>query len=312
MGIHRHLLVDRIGILIVIGDKDLYSFALGQLYGMAKLHAEIVPGGKIVVIKEKYARRLEYYPEYHSKAKNRKAAEITVGANIPFGGKGSAGSKALYRWFKLTLAPDEFEPGEFKHFQSMLELFLPDFNYPKLFETGKVNYLELAADTFWHPIEGLLPYRKYVKKSDIFHDSDGEPGTIYLGSPRSRQYCRVYDKKKQLLDKGKEPYHDKWHHTRIEVATRRLALSPKNLIQMKNPFPKLRVADLLKALAASTDSDWQKFIAESLIVGVPMALASRPEKREKYLAMLDQNQVDWWKPADMWTQLPGALARIAP
>ncbi|WP_220635663.1 replication initiation factor domain-containing protein [Georgfuchsia toluolica] len=300
--------MDRIGITVVISGQNLYKHVYGQFYSMRDEQKQLLPEGKIKIRQNKYSMRLDYYAAYtHKKAGRRKIADITLGANkLP-------GKLALHRYMTLTLYPSQFQDGEFDHFKSVFDMMFDPIMYPVLFQTGKVNYLELAADSLSHNHHSFLPYRKYVTKSDIYKKGDSYLGTTYLGSNTSGLRFRLYDKAKQLNDTGKSTFTKIFPHTRIEAVMRRLGVAPVDLIKMKNPFKKMLIADLAKAQSACADEEWQNFMSESQQEGVPAALSKLPaNKRKKYLGMLDDMQVPWWNPDEVWKELPLALSRIEP
>jgi hypothetical protein len=301
------MLVDRITIKVATKSKELHGFAVAQLYGMADMQKMFVPKGKIIVIPSQYRKRLEYYPEYQSKKSNRRAADIDVGAFVP-SGKGK-----LQMDFRLTLYPSNFRGNEFEQFKETLALLMPEFNYEKLYLTGKVNYLELACDTLSHHKNRFLPYRKGCAKSKVWINAiDGHQGTTYLGSQESSLRFAIYDKHKQMTDKGKTPFTSTMPHTRIEARMRRLGVTAAVLPNIENPFLKLRIADFQSAKAMTVDPDWQDFLVDCLQVGVPEALHVRPEKRKQYREALNSVNVKWWSPAERWSGLLHALNAIAP
>ncbi|MDR3368096.1 hypothetical protein [Rhodoferax sp.] len=302
----RHLLVDRIAITVTMKSLDLYKFALSQLYGLVDIQKDLLPLGRIFVRKEEYCTRLDYYPEYKMKQTRRCIANITVGSNVLFGKGG------VHRYFKLTLYPSQFQGEDFDRFKSVLEDHLPDFNYKRLHMYGKVNYLELALDSLTHPNHTFLPYQKYVNISQIYPETDGTMGTTYICSEEGNQRFRIYDKRRQLHDKGSAQHTKGLPHTRIELVLRRTGMTASELTSLENGFAKLRISDLTKAKNYSTDPVWQAFLAACLVHGVPDSLKSFPMQRKKYLAVLDSFPVSWWHPETKWLQLPNALKRIEP
>ncbi|HQR02851.1 MAG TPA: hypothetical protein PK974_01940 [Rhodocyclaceae bacterium] len=291
-------------------SQDLYKHVYSVLHWMTeKEQQHLLPGGRMMLSPEEYTTRLDYYPVYsHKKADRRKIADITIGAH------GIPGLKTVHRYLTLGLYPSQFKAGEFEHLQALLDLYLDDINYAKLYAYGKVNHLELASDTLTQKHHSFIAYRKYCSKSHIYKDDDGYLGTTYIGSLESDLFFRVYDKRKQLLDKQKPLITDSPVHTRIEVAMGRLKRSPASLIHMSNPFSKLQVTELEQAKALSDDQNWQNFLTACLTAdGAPDALAALPAyTRTKYLGMLDDVPAWWWKPDLIWERLPEALARIAP
>jgi hypothetical protein len=303
----RKLLVDRIAITVVIGGVDLYGFVYGQLFAMQDEQEQLFPCGRIRLVKKKYVTRLDFYPVY-KKSDRRRIADITIGANKTFDGK------SLHRHFTLTLYPSKFKVDEFDQFKEVLETLLPDFKYSKLFETGKVNYLELAADSFSHVNHSFIAYRKYCKDSSIYKREDGTLGTLYLGSRNSDMRFRIYDKRHQLKDTGQlVDLHKYSVHTRFEAVLRRLGCTPAMLDQIENPFTKLHIADPGSAVSASIDPLWQECLAKAKIDGMPKALCEYTQpQRKKYRAILMDSQVYWWKPESVWKGLPEALAVLDP
>jgi hypothetical protein len=276
---------------------------------MVEMQPELLPAGKMIVIKDKkkHTTCLHYYAAYtHKEAGRREIVDITLGAyKLP-------GKTNVYRYLTLTLYPSQFQGGEFEHFKWIFDNLMGDITYSGLYHMGKVTYLELAADSLSQKQHSFLPYRKYVSKSNIWQEANGPFGTTYVGSKDSDFRFRVYDKRKQLLDKGKPSQFEILPHTRVEVVKRKLGVTPIELIHMKNPFVKLLIADLAKAKAASPETDWQNFVSECLIVGVPEALSNHPQQRKQYRAALDNVQAPWWQPEAIWQDLPKALAVIAP
>jgi hypothetical protein len=299
-------MIDRIGITAILGDQGMYSNMLQQLDGMAGMQDEILPDGKIIIRKHGYRVRLDYYPEYSKKkAGRRKILDISIGCTK------NPKTNAIHAYFTLTLYPSQFENDEFHAFKWRFDALFDPMTYSSLFQIGKVNYLELAKDSYSNLSHSFLPYQKYVRDSLIYTEKSGHLGTTYLGSVKSYSRFRIYDKKRQLLAAGKKPYSLIFPHTRIEAVLRRTGLTPAMLATMKNPFEKLLIADLAKAKEFTGDC-WQKFLVESLSMGVPKALQKFPEQRKKFLSMLDSIPVQWWMPENLWSEMPAAINRIAP
>lgn len=281
--------------------------AYGQLYSMQEEQKEFVPNGKIIVRKAKYTTRLDYYPAYgKKKSEHRKIADITIGANK------IKGIPKLYRHFTLTLYPPKFCGEEFLRLQEMLSMLLPDLNHVKLFEFGKVTYLELAIDSHSHKCHSFVPYRKYCTSSRIHKEPSGHLGTTYLGSVTSNLRFRIYDKNKCLSDKGQTPVTKSLPTTRFEAVLRRTGLRPAELMELDNPFTKLHIADLDQMLALSGAPDWQQFLVDARWDGVPKALSKQPKKRKQFRGMIDSVPVGWWSPERIWNHLPEALSKITP
>ena len=290
------LLVDRIHINVGIVAADLYGFVVAQLKGMEDIQGKLVPDGKIIVTENYSWTRMDYYP-----TKTKKIAEVWVGT-----------TKTKHRYFKLVLYPSKFKQGQFEHFKWVLDMLLPDFKYQKLFDTGRVSYIELAIDSLTHAAHSFIPFRAMSNKSSIFVEKTGVKGSTYVGSSLSKLWFCIYDKHKHQIDKSYaaiEPL-----RTRIESRSRHIGLSPCNLQEkMVNPFLKLEIASLKKARDASKDKLWQGFLDLCLIDGSAAALAHQTKyKRTQYLKMLRAAAVPWWNPQGVWPELPRALKVIAP
>ncbi|MBI3374985.1 MAG: hypothetical protein HY017_24955 [Betaproteobacteria bacterium] len=289
-----YLLVDRIHINVGVGSKALHGFVVTQLKGMKDIQGDVVPDGKITITENKYRTRLNYYP-----TKKRKIAELEVGA------------KAHHRYFKLVLYASKFGPGEFEQLKWVLSELLPDFNYPKLFETGRVSYVELAADSLTHIAHSFVPFRAKANNSWVHDDGNGVKGSTYLGSKLSALRFCIYDKHKQQVE-NHLPVTDPLR-TRVESRSRHIGLPPCELPKMVNPFLKLEVADLQKARDASEDHTWQEFLDLCFVLGSARALAQQTKyKRTQFMKMLRASAAPWWNPQYVWKDLPRAIAAIAP
>src|SRR5258706_15153157 len=122
----RALLIDRVHITVGIQSKSLYGLARSQLNGMKQIQSDIVPHGYIIMHKDDFTTRIGIYP-----TKNRMIAGIEVGA-----------TKMKKYYFRLALHPQSFVGSEFQDFQLVLFALLDEFNYQKLYQTGRVSYVE--------------------------------------------------------------------------------------------------------------------------------------------------------------------------
>ncbi|WP_334186763.1 hypothetical protein [Noviherbaspirillum sp.] len=296
LSIWRKLIIDRICIIVGIGCDNLYSFAWGQLLELRDLKSDLVPNGTISISKKKYTTRLGYWP-----VKGRMIANIEVGT-----------TKSKHRYFKLSLFPSKFKSDEFARLQKVVSEFLPGFEYASLFMHGRVAYIEFAADSLTYPAHTFIPFRKRCNHSEIYTDGDGVKGTTYIGSPQSALRYRIYDKRRQLLQKKLQT--SDHIRTRIESVSRRLKLAPFELqAKMPNPFVNLRIADLQAARLMSNDIEWHKFLGECLDVGSAMALSKYAKsQRTKFMSRLNAAAAPWWDPAVIWRGMETALLAINP
>ena len=285
--------VDRIHISVGVG-KELHGLIVSLLDGLKDAQTDWVPNGKITITKHQYHRRLNYYP-----VKGRKIADMEIGA-----------TKSKQGYFRLGLYPSKFGPGEFQHFKEMLELLMP-FSYEKLFETGRVSYIELAQDSLTHVAHTYIPFRARCNCSSIYADESGK-GSTYLGSKASSLRFCVYDKHKQQVEKKLPAAYET--RTRFESRSRHIGLSPFELTEkMVNPFKWLEIADLQAAREASKEKAWQQFLDLCVEIGSASALAQQvKQQRKQFMKMLRAVAVPWWNPQDVWQGFPRALKTIAP
>ena len=303
-------MIDRISMLVAIPSEDLYKFMYSQLFSMRDEKKTIVPDGNIQICfdKVKYTTRLDYYPEFANvKGGKRKIADITIGKNK------IQGQETVYRHLTLTLYPSKVKGNEFERFKENLNILFQEHGYPAFYNNAKVNYLELAYDSNSEVNHSFLPYQSYISRSSVYKEKDGSCGTLYIGSSKSNAQFRIYDKLKKNIADGLATKQDA-PHTRFESVQKRLGLSPNELGEISNPFPKLKIADLGRAKALHVDSAWPGFLITCQLEGVPKALHMVKEqaRRKKYLAALNSIPVPWWKPHAAWKYFPEALLKIAP
>ena len=67
----------------MVPSPDFYKFLYGQLFSMVEMQPDLLPAGKMMVIKDKktHTTCLHYYAAYtHEESGRREIANITVGA----------------------------------------------------------------------------------------------------------------------------------------------------------------------------------------------------------------------------------------
>jgi hypothetical protein len=303
--IQVRLNIDRIKINVVVG-KTMFIQIKDQLWTLQKHYKQTFLGGVMKIVKQdEFLMRCNFYIKNGNKV-NRMIAQIIAESSILFG-KGT-----VQRYVSLTLFPSNLRGQDFGKFKSLLNQHVPHMNYAKLYEFGKVTYIEFAIDLLSHKAHSFIPYCQYCKTSKVWVEADGTLGTTYLGQRESKFRFRIYDKLKQRAKIGINQVANSLPCTRVEVSIRQTKLCVSELLELKNPFLKFRIADIAKAKAASTSVIWQQLICRCLTEGMPMAFKAVPKERKKFKALLDGCQVTWWDPATQWGYLPFALAKLAP
>lgn len=271
-----------------------YGALIGQLSGMKDIEKDLVPKGKITLFKNLHVTRIGYYPD-----KKRKIAELTVGA-----------SKSGHMYFLMGLYPSQFQPGEFSTFKEHLEIFF-QIPYKMWFEKARVSYLELAADSMSHERHTVIPFRERINFSTVWK-ANGHKGSLYLGSKMSKKRFCIYDKAKQLVDKGCAGKHK--IRTRFEARLRHTGVSASEIAEgLPNPFSCLEIADLARARSLSPDVHWQAFLDQCEEDGSAIALSQcHKSKRKIYMARFRACAPSWWKPDFLWRDIKWAVEVIAP
>ncbi|MEO5330009.1 MAG: replication initiation factor domain-containing protein [Magnetococcus sp. THC-1_WYH] len=201
-----------------------------------------------------------------------------------------------------------------------LDKLLPG-GYARLIEQGRITRFDATVDVEQVKIDELLFYYPQMTKTGHFLKK-GAVETVYIGSQDSlKQFC-IYDKAAEMHRKNqqkkvewlKEPAPKK-PITRIEAR-----ISPKgemtliSLLSFPNPFKKLRIS-AIKVLSTQYEDDfvWKLFIDSCRFRTMQAALMLIPKnERAKYQGRIkDAGFVGWWKPDDVWDQLPQVVKKIA-
>lgn len=192
--------------------------------------------------------------------------------------------------------------------------------YARLTKQGRITRFDATVDVQDVQIDELLFYHPKMTKTGHFLKS-GAVETVYIGSQDSlKQFC-IYDKAAEIHRKNqqkkvewlKEPAPKK-PVTRIEAR-----IYPKgemtfnSLLSFQNPFEKLRVS-ALKSLSTQYENDfiWKLFIDSCRFRTMQAALLRLPKnERAKYQCRIKEaGFVGWWKPNNVWEQLPKVVQRI--
>ena len=142
---------------------------------------------------------------------------------------------------------------------------------------GGVNFAELAVNM---PTPTGKPVHCLLTKSDKLSRSEQ---TLTLQKVRQQMKAANHDSTVQLFS------------------------------SLKNPFPKLEIADMeeLKGLCDQPES--QAFLKQCSTVGACKALSALAAKeRRQYLALLRKARASWWHPDLSWKHFGSSLEIISP
>jgi len=293
----RPLIVDGLTLTAKVVAQELLQTTQNSLHAIRKAAKQIFPKGKIVLTPKSQGVHIHLYPEA-----DRKIAEVQA-----------AKTKNGHRYVRLVLWPSQFRGSDFEHLQKVLADWLKPFTYESLYKYGRATRFDLAVDDLLHPLNTYLPFMSFCNVSTVYMSSPGEKGTLYLGSGTSPLQFANYDKRRQLLENEGKPEH--LIQTRFEARIRQGKISASQIItHVKNPFLRLEIADLEKAKSACTSQEWKHFLFECANSGSSKALAQLHCKsvRKKYLKMLREASVPWWRPEKFWKGIESALQSLKP
>ncbi|MCH7499231.1 MAG: replication initiation factor domain-containing protein [Nitrospinae bacterium] len=187
-------------------------------------------------------------------------------------------------------------------------------DYPDINNKIFVTRLDIAVDISGASIEDLLFYKPRIHKwkvyKDYMLDGKGFIQTQYLGSAKSDTKFCVYDKKAQLKKIKKDELLKEL--TRIECRFSK-STPLASILEIKNPFMKLRVLDARLVQAGNRHNEKYCFFIDSVYrrgVAGALKLIKDNKTRASYLKRLeDKASVDWWQPNKIFAGLPEALEK---
>jgi len=219
-------------------------------------------------------------------------------------------NKNNMRFLRAKWNPSKTDPFEVKAAIYSVSTWLFD----ELMFNGSVTQIDLTVD-----VEGVLCDDLYYHypKSTITEVKSTSGRTEYVGSEKSPVRWRFYDKKAQIKQKNKgkaKPLQEsvpEQEVTRVELV-RKPHCKLFELLEKPNPFAKLTIS-AHKNLIVNNEPCWDLFLDSCRLRSASSALhkISGSDLHGKFKARLLKGQVDWWKPEDVWSQLPTVLAQIA-
>jgi hypothetical protein len=183
--------------------------------------------------------------------------------------------------------------------------------YDRVVHTGVVTSFHLAVDVAHAEIDDLLFFAPNFSVSAM-NQKSGK--TLYIGNRRFRAYdkraeIRHKNKKKPKAAQQKVP-----GYPLLRVETM-LALPSKTLLgkipSLPNQLEKLGIA-CYSNLPDGGDM-WSLFLLAARLGGAQAALTTIKSKKRKaeYFERLEAGWTDWWKPEDVWSQVPGLVHSIS-
>jgi hypothetical protein len=182
--------------------------------------------------------------------------------------------------------------------------------YERVVNAGVVTSFHLAVDVAHAEIDEMLFYAPGFSVCAMYQKSGR---TEYIGA---RQF-RIYDKRAEIREANKKKPESARQKVpdypllRIEkMLTPPAKTSLADLPSLPNPMEKLRIA-AYSTLPEGSDF-WPLFLHAARLGGAQSALATIKCKKRKseYKSRLEAGWTDWWKPEDVWAQLPEIVDSI--
>ena len=183
--------------------------------------------------------------------------------------------------------------------------FYLDSGYDFLYENAKISRLDTCLDIADLELDNILVTAPKIKNWARYGTDKLE--TVYLGTQKSKNRYRIYNKRQQLIDVEKyDPSTLPIHLTRFESIQKNSGLTLAELAQnMPNPFSDLAVVD-------KTHSDHYKdefFLEYARQYGLPKALnkIKNISTRTSYLKRLGMSAKlkIQWQPEIYWQEFQG-------
>lgn len=167
---------------------------------------------------------------------------------------------------------------------------------------GRVSRYDIALDVRGIHINDLIVAPMSCVRSFLVLGQTGQIQTVYLGSPKSKAFYRIYDKQQQLKDTSDIADPGKW--TRIE-RTVKSGPALSNLENVENPFSKLLVTDLSFHVPGIEHHWVQIFKIAMRAKGGSCPFAPLPKSLRKLIRdSMKQQAAHWYKPNhifEMWS-----------
>lgn len=215
-------------------------------------------------------------------------------------------SKAQRHFMTVQFNPSRMTSdgaGEFKMaFQCMFDGW-----YDEFFDRAKVSYIETPLDVIGAKMTDYLYFDTRLRSLDDHYEN---VGTLGLGSRTSSRYTPVYDKAKEIADKGGPVINANW--LRIEPR-RTLDIPAWEIAHMPCTFDTLQVIER-KKLAGIKHSLainlFRKRVFDHMLQ--PQDAYRMAADRKALLVGLLVARPDWYKPQVLWQDFPTAVNRITP
>lgn len=217
--------------------------------------------------------------------------------------------KALKHFIKIEMNPNKLGFTGVKFFKQCLEeWFCDQIDVQDFLKSARISRYDIAFDFLNASFSQLLMTHDFGGKSLIFQGQKCLIETIYGGKKKTFPYSvYLYDKRKQLIDKGYPPKFGNIPHLRLEIR-RPKGPAFEKLENCNNPFLKVKLFHKGMFLPSGKKHVWELFIDSCLIRGIESATAVLPrEEKEIFSKGLIESSSKFWQPCDIWKHWPETI-----
>ncbi len=211
------------------------------------------------------------------------------------------------RFLRLKWNPSYLSCSSARYF---IDQFLEECGgYQSLMAEGKLTELHLTTDVVNADLNRCTIYYPGMRYSAP-HLNNGKWESYQLGKKESNLHFMIYDKVKQS-----KVWNNKHHYFKVgvpECPTMRIEavlrdIQASALAEIKNPFEKLCISQLPKALEGN--EPWlPMFVRTAQIDGAQDALLLVPTNdRKRFKKILAHHSCGWWQPDHHWMQKWSAM-----
>jgi hypothetical protein len=227
-----------------------------------------------------------------------------------------APKKSTISFLRLDFNPAKVDMSNLKFIIDNSFLNFKGIGFDYLLKNGKVTRIDLAIDTLHEAANEFLYRYPNMRRVEVVHTMSGRTeylGGKYKAGKRIVIYDRIpaikYSNAKKFKDVYKKPI-PAMPILRIEFKLNPKNLMFKDILQLKNPFSGLELS-LFDKLEEGDDNLWNLFLALARFEGAQATLGRLPKHvQDKLKVRLKKGAVGWWKPDEIWKQLPSVIDQI--
>lgn len=214
--------------------------------------------------------------------------------------------KSSYKnYVRFELNPHKLGSAGMKRFKSALEFAVSygEYPYSRVLAEGHITRMDIAVDMVnVAPHELIVAGKDTGKSVKFIGKTTNEMETVYLDKPKTKSsYKMVYNKLQEQIDKGNAPSFNEVLHSRAEYTHAGAPFS--NLLNIQNPFKKMKIINPVFKPAGVEDWTWQLFLNSCRLKGVEASLSLLPAHLQGiHKKAIGKAEKATWKPDKLWEQ----------